>query len=38
MEKILLRNIGVPDSHALPTYESRGGYASWRKVVGGMKP
>ena len=38
MEKLLLRNIGVPGSHTLATYQSRGGYASWRKVVEGMKP
>ena len=38
MEKILLRNIGIPDSHTLATYESRGGYRSWRKVVETMKP
>jgi NADH-quinone oxidoreductase subunit F len=38
MEKILLRNIGVPDSHTLVTYESRGGYRSWRKVVEAMNP
>jgi NADH-quinone oxidoreductase subunit F len=38
MEKLLLRNIGIPDSHTLATYESRGGYRSWRKVVETMKP
>ncbi|MGZ8436110.1 MAG: NADH-quinone oxidoreductase subunit F, partial [Candidatus Binatia bacterium] len=38
MEKLLLRNIGVPGSHTLATYQSRGGYGSWRKVVEGMKP
>jgi len=38
MEKVLLRNIGVPGSHTLATYQSRGGYASWRKVVETMKP
>ncbi len=38
MEKLLLRNIGIPDSHRLATYRSRGGYASWRKVVETMKP
>jgi len=38
MEKILLRNIGIPDSHTLATCESRGGYRSWRKVVETMKP
>ena len=38
MEKVLLRNIGVPGSHTLATYQSRGGYAAWRKVVETMKP
>src|SRR4026208_1062104 len=38
MEKILLRNLGKADSHTLDTYRSRGGYASWQKVVGSMKP
>ena len=38
MEKLLLRNIGVPGSDTLATYQSRGGYASWRKVVESMKP
>ncbi len=34
MEKILLRNIGIAESHTLATYRSRGGYASWQKVAG----
>jgi len=38
MEKILLRNIDVPDFHRLATYESAGGYRSWRRVVENMKP
>jgi NADH-quinone oxidoreductase subunit F len=38
METILLRNIGATDSHTLATYQSRGGYTSWQKVVGTMKP
>jgi len=38
MEKLLLRNVGVPGSDTLATYQSRGGYASWRKVVQSMKP
>src|SRR5512132_2869450 len=38
MEKVLLRNIGIPGSHTLATYQSRGGYASWRKVVETLKP
>jgi NADH-quinone oxidoreductase subunit F len=38
MEKILLRNIGVSDSHTLATYQAHGGYGSWQKVVQSMKP
>ena len=38
MEKLLLRNIDVPDSHALAVYCSRGGYRAWEKVVQSMKP
>ncbi|HVR16028.1 MAG TPA: NADH-quinone oxidoreductase subunit F, partial [Candidatus Limnocylindrales bacterium] len=38
MEKILLRNVGVADSHTLAAYAGRGGYRSWQKVVESMKP
>jgi NADH-quinone oxidoreductase subunit F len=38
MERILLRNIDVPDSHTLTTYASRGGYRSWQQVVQNIKP
>jgi NADH-quinone oxidoreductase subunit F len=38
MEKLLLRNIGVTDSHTLAVYQSRGGYRSWEKMVREMKP
>ena len=38
MEKILLRNIDVPDLHTLMVYKSRGGYGAWEKVVRSMKP
>jgi formate dehydrogenase iron-sulfur subunit len=38
MEKLLLRNIGVADSHTLATYQAHGGYGAWRKVVESMKP
>ncbi len=38
MEKVLLRNIDVSDSHRLATYQSAGGYRSWRRVVENMKP
>jgi NADH-quinone oxidoreductase subunit F len=38
MEKLLLRNIDLPDSHTLDVYRSRGGYTSWDKVVRFMQP
>jgi NADH-quinone oxidoreductase subunit F len=38
MEKVLLRNIDVPDSHTLAVYSSRGGYRGWQKVVQSIKP
>ena len=38
MEKILLRNIDVADSHTLTAYQARGGYRAWEKVVRSMKP
>lgn len=38
MEKLLLRNIDVPDLHTLEVYQSRGGYRSWEKVVRNMSP
>lgn len=38
MEKVLLRNIDVPDSHTLAVYRSRDGYRAWKKVLGEMKP
>ena len=38
MEKVLLRNIDVPDSHTLAVYQARGGYHAWEKVVQSMKP
>ena len=38
MEKILLRNIEVADSHMLAVYRSRGGYGGWEKVLREMKP
>ena len=38
MEKILLRNIDVADSHTLEAYRARGGYRAWEKVVRSMKP
>ena len=38
MEKILLRNIDVPDSHTLAVYKSRGGYRAFEQVLRGMSP
>jgi NADH-quinone oxidoreductase subunit F len=38
MERLLLRNIGVPQSHTLAVYKSRGGYRSLEKVLGGVAP
>jgi len=38
MEKILLRNIYVPDSHTLAVYRSHNGYQSWEKVIKGLRP
>ncbi len=38
MDKFLLRNVGVPDSHHIEVYLSRGGYESWRRVLTSMQP
>jgi NADH-quinone oxidoreductase subunit F len=38
MEKILLRNVELPDSHTLKVYESQGGYRALKKVLGQMSP
>jgi len=38
MEKVLLRNIGVEDSHTLAVYRSRGGYRAWDKILKEMSP
>jgi len=38
MEKLLLRNIDVPDSHTLAVYCSRGGYRPWEEVVKNIRP
>ena len=38
MEKVLLRNIDVPDSHTLAVYKSRGGYRALEQVLRGMSP
>ncbi len=37
-EPVLLKNVGVPNSRALETYQSRGGYASARKALTTMTP
>jgi NADH-quinone oxidoreductase subunit F len=38
MEKILLRNVGTPDSHTIGVYRSRGGYGALEKVLREMSP
>jgi len=38
MEKILLRNIEIQDSHKLSVYKSHRGYAALEKVLKGMTP
>ena len=38
MEKVLLRNIEVEDSHKLAVYQTRRGYAAVEKVLKGMTP
>ncbi|MCL6431046.1 MAG: NADH-quinone oxidoreductase subunit NuoF [Anaerolineae bacterium] len=38
MDKFLLRNVGVPDSHRIEVYLSRGGYESWRRALTTMQP
>jgi len=38
MEKVLLRNIDLADSHTLSLYQSRGGYGSWQKLLKNMSP
>ena len=38
MDRFLLRNVGVPDSHRIEVYLSRGGYESWRRVLASMQP
>jgi NADH-quinone oxidoreductase subunit F len=38
MEKVLLRNIDVPDSHTLAVYRSLGGYRAWEEVVKNIRP
>ncbi|MGH7824351.1 MAG: NADH-quinone oxidoreductase subunit NuoF [Candidatus Binatia bacterium] len=38
MEKLLLRNTDVPDSHTLSVYKGRGGYRAWERVARNMSP
>lgn len=38
MEKILLKNIDVPDSHKLKVYEAHGGYRALKKALTTMRP
>ncbi len=37
-ERVLLRNVGVPDSHEIKTYIERGGYQSLPKALKEYKP
>ena len=37
-ERFLLRNVGIPDSHRIDVYLSRGGYQSLERVLEGMQP
>ena len=37
-ERFLLRNVGIPDSHRLQVYLSRGGYQSLKRVLEEMQP
>jgi NADH-quinone oxidoreductase subunit F len=37
-EKVLLRNVGVPDSHEIKTYIERGGYQALAKALKEYKP
>lgn len=38
MERILLRNIGVENSHTLAAYRAQGGYRGWEKALRKMTP
>jgi NADH-quinone oxidoreductase subunit F len=38
MEKILLRNVDIPDAHKLAIYEAQGGYRALRKALKEMSP
>ena len=37
-EKIVTKNIGVPDIQKLATYQSRGGWQAFRKALGMPRP
>jgi len=37
-ERVLLRNVGVPDSHEINVYIERGGYQSLPKTLKEYKP
>src|SRR5512143_87335 len=37
-EKILLRNVGIPNSHEIDVYMERGGYQALQKTMKEMKP
>src|SRR5262245_65609621 len=37
-EKVLTRNVGVPNAYNVDVYESRGGYAGLKKALADYKP
>ena len=37
-EKVLLRNVGVPNSHEVDVYVERGGYQALSKALNEFKP
>jgi NADH-quinone oxidoreductase subunit F len=37
-ERILLKNVGIPNSEKLETYKSRGGYEALKKALGELAP
>src|SRR5919202_231794 len=38
MERIILRDLDIPDLYQFDIYEKNGGYAAWRKTVKEMTP
>src|SRR2546428_6925369 len=37
-EKVLTKNVGVPNAYDIDVYESRGGYAGLKKAIASYKP